>query len=165
MFSPTTLVAVDMSQAKYANIVFLFTTDWWYRFLSAIKLHRQVMFNMKHDKIEDFLFLAVNGFDTEAAARMLVRLDQLVEQNIPTALVVGGRDKLISKRAISELNRILKISTDQVIVFDPEKSHLEDVKLCNTRNSILVPSGGHFLHKTNSNLTNKVVEELLAKLH
>ena len=162
LLSPETWLTVDESQFNKGKLLLLFTSNWWYTLVEILRLYRlEKFFPIKVENVDDLFLLAAYSFDTDAFQYSVDRVKTLVDQDILTAVVFGTRESIIPKKAIPMINKVLQIPQNNVINYDQAKDNLENFKLTNRRNSLMVQGGGHFIHKKFPTLFLKLIDNLL----
>ena len=162
MCAAETWLEVPNEKIQRGKPLFLFNTNWWYKFIELTGIHnRKDLVPVKIETIDDFLLLSSFSFDDDAAIKKVERVKSLLELNIPTVVVFGSREKIISKQSQNAINETLQIGPEQIIVFDQNKHSLEDLKLTHRQTSVIVEDGGHYVHANHPQVVNKLIENLL----
>lgn len=164
LIAPQTLFDIPVDRLRAGQKIFLFFNERWYDFLGLIRFYKLNLFPMKFKNIDECLLLVCGAFDEQATGLTLMkdRLKQLAEMNLPTVVLFGTREPIITRKAQTQINQLLKISN--VTDYDPSSDCFDQFELKNTRNSFMVQGGGHFIHSNYDNFTNKLIDELLRRV-
>lgn len=120
--------------------------------------------------MNEFLHSCCISIEDDTRENMYKRIDLLVKLNIPTVLIYGTLEKLISKWAIAQLNERLTIKPEEVVLIDCDnninnpslsKSIESELTLSKNLNSFLIKNGGHFSHCNYYPIANKLIDNLL----
>lgn len=120
--------------------------------------------------MNEFLHSCCISIEDDTKENMYKRIDSLVKLNIPTVLIYGSLERIISKWAIGQLNERLTIKPDEIVLIDCDnntnklslsKSIESELNLTKNLNSFLIKNGGHFSHCNYYPIANKLIDNLL----
>ncbi|KAH9416896.1 hypothetical protein DERP_013867 [Dermatophagoides pteronyssinus] len=137
-------------------------SEWWYNFLSIMRVHKKAYTKLRFTNINEFLLLCTIGIEDDTPTKFTNRLEQIIKMNIPVVIIYGEKERLISKTAIQRLNEHFNIESDDIIMIDSDDSTYQDhLKLTKKYSSFVIKNGGHFTHCNHHQVANKIIDNLL----
>ncbi|XP_046920323.2 uncharacterized protein LOC124500308 isoform X2 [Dermatophagoides farinae] len=137
-------------------------SEWWYNFLSLMRVHKKAYTKLRCANINEFLLLCSIGIEDDTPEKFTHRLQKIIKMNIPIVLIYGEKERLISKTAIQRLNEQLYIESNDIIMIDPDDStYQEQLELTKKYSSFVIKNGGHFTHCNHHHVANAIIDNLL----
>ena len=161
MLAPQTMLDTDTRRYNLGKSFFISRSEWWYNLMSLLKFNKLPILPMEFKTIDEFLWLAAPGFDLEDAIKIVDRLIALKEINIPTVVVFGSKEKIVSRRGIAQLRDVLSIPQEEVITVSTDNFKSEDLSLKHRRSLYILQDARHFIHSTHPQIINQIVDNLL----
>lgn len=163
IIAPETLIDTD----KYKNpliirALFLFRSEWWFKFISMLKFYKINYFPLNLKNINESLSLyAPIYFDVEGVKGISDRIALLKELDIPTVVTFGTAEPIMTRDSSDQLRDILSIPPNQVVNIDQSNYKLEDLTLKQRQSFFWIKDARHFVHSTHSQIMNQIVDNLL----
>lgn len=155
------MLATEVDRKFLGEAFFTFKSDWWYNFLSMTKIYERDIFPMKLKNIDELLLLLAPVFDIEEIINVSDRITLLKKSDVPTIVVFGTAEPIITTDGRNQLRDVLLIPPEQVVNIDPSNYKLDDLTLKQRQSFFLIKDARHFVHSTHSTISNQLIDNLL----